>query len=63
MKKMKRSTFNILMIVIWGLNLAAWAVNLATDGPSGLNITLVICSGLICVFQMIQYFDNRKKRE
>lgn len=63
MKKMKQSTFNLLMIAIWGLNLAAWTVNLAMDGPSGLNITLIICSAAICVLQITQYVGNRKQRD
>ena len=61
MKKMKQSTFNLLVAVIWGLNLVAWIANLVKFGPELTNIVLIICSSIICILQMSTYFSNRKE--
>ena len=61
MKKMKQSTFNLLMAVIWGLNLVAWTAGLVKHGPEWTNIILIVCSGIICVLQVSTYFSNRKE--
>lgn len=61
MKKMKQSTFNLLMAAVWGLNLVGSIANLVKHGPEWMNVVLIICSGIICVFSVPTYFSNRKK--
>lgn len=61
MKKMRQSTFSLLMSVIWGLNLVGWTANLVKHGPEWTSVIMIICSGIICVCQVPSYFSYRKE--
>ena len=65
MKKMKQSTYYLLLSVIWGLSVAAWAAYVGKNTASGIVDCLPVVVGILSCVNVVLYarlyFRNRKK--
>lgn len=62
---MKKSTFYLILAVIWALGTWAWIANVLrcaeTDTLNGFHIVTAVCSVICVALNLVIYFRRRKE--